>query len=414
MGQYKQVTVQRLYKIVEVKARPKVKNCVEISLPRSVLRELHNLVHTPIFKIIITNEVKCEYYYEYNERSSSIILGGLKPGTYRAIIKPYTLSDFVDEFNEKIKSKHNIKLKVLGKMLIAFLPQDTVLATSNWRFEREHSGAVRIRCEYPSETREKLTLAYQLKRGEANIKILEYWKCRRRPNPETVTKVAPTDYGVEITYRKSKHIRVTYIPLINRSNIENEILDYYQPLENITFRYIGPFKTSGKYVIEFLDKNVEDVLRKLLIKSYVMIKKGISDGKAIREKIGKKIAISFLRKYHSGLVIMDPYRFRRTRNVLYQNVLSRLGSLNVRPDVLIIEGNELSIFEIKFTYGTRHLGITRYNALNEVKQHMNIIKRSGLDRILHLKLSSYGIIVVCIDHKRNIKYLIYERVKVGE
>ena len=400
MGQYKRVEITKEKKpYIEIDANT-IEKCgyTEIIIPKQPLEKLYQQTKAEIYKLTIENKEKYEYYWEYNQkrRENKIVFKELKPGNYRIRIEPYTVEDFIKEYNQKIREKQEIKLEIRNNTLITYIQTREAIKTQNWKYQKQHGGAVIIEAKYPGETRKTITIHYQLKRGKANIKILEERKTRR-PVPEHVTKISSTKHGVEIQYKHGKVIKTTFIP--NTSLIE--LMKYKIPKEAITFTLKREFGNSREYFIKFANEDAYYTFKRQMIVSYDLLKKQRSVGVSMREKMAINIASVYLLQYERpNQLIIEAYK-----KSYFGDILSKL---RVKPDIITVShDNRMSIYEVKFLSNKKLLSLKRKDAIAEVEKQAYAIKSA--ENMFGLPLSHYGIIIVTLNFKRRAMYLYFER-----
>jgi len=190
MGQYREREENKPLTInAEARNRGKYPTII---IKKSILKEIKERLKTDIIKIRIHNHIEKIYFWSLGkiDKAASINFRGLKPGRYTLEIEPYNKYDFIREFNELIKERHDITLQIKDKKLRLHTP-DKTLDTLKWRFEKEHGGAIHIIAEYPSITRRegKIKIKYQIKYGEAKIHIQEPRTREKREIPYEVTQI---------------------------------------------------------------------------------------------------------------------------------------------------------------------------------------------------------------------------------
>lgn len=240
-----------------------------LTIPKNTFKNIRN-PETNIYKTTIENkENKYTYFIEYRDGKVIISFKELKPGKYRVKIEPYTLQDFLKEFNQTAKQKYGITLEIKNNHLILNLPDGTTIATDKWTYQKEHGGTARIKADYPSETRPKTTLIYKNKRGKTQIRILSPRK-RSRSSQELVTKIKATPHGIAITYKHVKKQKTTYIPTIPIEKLNR----YYVPDNAITYSFFKCEKNIEYYKVKIVDSNTYRALQRLFIIGYKTGKKG--------------------------------------------------------------------------------------------------------------------------------------------
>ena len=185
----------------------------EIVIPKRIFEELKVRWRTEIFKLIIRGEkLEIEYIWKLSmNREQEISIKDLDSGTYRVLIKPYYIEDFIREFNLKAEGKYGLRLAIQNKILILSIDGKT-LETVNWTFDREFGGGAYIKAVYPSEIRKsrEIIIKYQVKRGRASLWILEP-RNNRRPAVYPIQYIEVEGDRISIIYRHGRRMKTTYI-----------------------------------------------------------------------------------------------------------------------------------------------------------------------------------------------------------
>ncbi len=186
----------------------------ELILPWRIFKALRKRFKTDIYKLVIEGrDIATEYIWKLNRRrEQEISLKGLSEGIYKVSIKPYTVENFIHEFNVGARSRYGIELKIEKSVLTLYIG-GKILKTVKWNFDKEFGGGAYIKAIYPSITRanKEVTIKYQVKKGEAKIWILEPRR-ERRAAVYPVETIAEGEDGINITYRHGKRVKTTYIP----------------------------------------------------------------------------------------------------------------------------------------------------------------------------------------------------------
>ncbi|AQQ75435.1 hypothetical protein JdFRA1000001_02 [uncultured archaeal virus] len=97
--------------VLNVETKTDNKGRPYITLPGELLDELYYLTNETFYKIRLENKEVYTYYIEYKKRRGIVLsFSKLKPGKYQAIIEPYTLQDFLKEFNEETSRRMSLTL----------------------------------------------------------------------------------------------------------------------------------------------------------------------------------------------------------------------------------------------------------------------------------------------------------------
>ncbi len=188
----------------------------ELILPWRIFKALRKRFKTDIYKLVIEGrDITTEYIWKLNRKGEQeISLKGLSEGIYKVSIKPYTIENFIHEFNVGARSRYGIELKIEEGVLTLYIG-GKVLKTVKWNFDKEFGGGAFIKAIYPSITRanKEVTIKYQVKKGEAKIWILEP-RNNRRPAVYSIQCMTADEDGIEITYKHGRRMKTTYIPLL--------------------------------------------------------------------------------------------------------------------------------------------------------------------------------------------------------
>ncbi len=357
--------------IVYVKTRLKSSTYPMIVLPQKILEHIYIETGTKIMKLHIENDIETDYIWEYNpNRKPYIVFKELKHGEYKITIKPYTLKDFLREYNTKMREK-GITLTIEDGNLIVTVKNQGKIKTKEWKFEKEHGGAVHIIAKYisPISGEEKALIKFQLKGGKAKMYILEKQGPRKRLSPRKVTYIRIVDNYVEIDY---KHGRKTKKKgFFTGKAILHHGKEYSSKIRNIK---IDTVKISGyrftRYEYRVIDEDFAAEINNKIRKSYLYLKMGDeSTSNQLKEEVGISIALQLLKQYKYGDALIHP------ENTRYKNHLKRYFG-NLKPDVLLFKGNAMLIVEIKYRTSERKAREIAFKAINQVTDYMKgLIRR---------------------------------------
>jgi len=407
MGQYKgrkENAVESMKMEAEAKV---VSGYPTIIIKKSILQDIKEKLHTDIIKMKIHNHIETTYYWSLQniDRAAVITFRGLKPGKYTLEIEPYNLYTFIKDYNRMIKPEYNFKLAVWNEKLHTIIG-DRILSTSIWKFEKEHGGAIHIIAEYPSITRieGKLKLKYQIKNEKAYVYVQEYRTGRKRDIPHEVKELKCTRSGVIIKYKHGNKTKTTIIITANflpdfKKDIDIKSTDIaFEPVKKLL---IKNFYLKG-YQFRFLNPDIQDEFDLRMVVSYYYMshpsERLPETGRSIRDKLGKYIAIAFLKKLG-----YDDF-YKDLENILQFKVMFP----NIKPDLLAGKNGKYTVIEVKFRFNQKGVSAAFNHAFKEVLKHYRVLKahspfklKSGVDIV------NYGIVITGYNHKQKRGYLYF-------
>ncbi len=188
----------------------------ELIIPWRIFEKLRSRYKTDIYKLVIKGEnLVTEHIWRLSRKGEQeISIKGLTEGTYKVLIKPYTVVDFIQEFNVFADDRYGVKLNIEKDVLTLYIGEKT-LKTVKWIFDKEFGGGACIKAVYPSKTRanKEIIMKYQVKRGIVNIWVLEPRR-NRRSAVYPIEDIVEGEDRIDIVYRHGRRVKTTYIPLL--------------------------------------------------------------------------------------------------------------------------------------------------------------------------------------------------------
>ena len=366
MGQTKK---EEEAEIVYVKTRLKSSTYPMIVLPQKILEHIYIETGTKIMKLHIENDIETVYIWEYNpNRKPYIVFKELKHGEYKITIKPYTLKDFLREYNTKMREK-GITLTIEDGNLIVTVKNQGKIKTKEWKFEKEHGGAVHIIAEYnsPSRARGKVTIKFQIKRGRADIYLLERQGSRERLSPHKVTDIKMFAEYVEIYYKHGVRVKTASFLSKNPQAIHEEHGKKIKTLDRTIINIAG-YKVR-RYRYRVVNREFAGRLSNDMIISYRLLKMGNKKQfEAIREKIGIDIAAEYLKSLGFNKIFIHPDK-------MFPNYLMKAYFGGLKPDIIAFKGDNMVVIEVKFRFSERKGKEAIKEAIEQVKKYVKEIKR---------------------------------------
>lgn len=335
----------------------------------------------------------------------------LKVGKYRLTIEPYTLKDFIEEYNKLIKSEYKIRMTIHDDQL-AIIIGNKSFATDKWKFDKEHGGAIHIIAEYPSLTRVegKIKLKYQIKNEKAYLYIQEYRAKRKRDVPYKIINILGSEMGIILKYKHGKKVKTSVI--MNTPSILEPLKKLGDLKSSLSFKYMGDKSLFGipfeKYEINITNDTLSNILSLLMSTSYRLLKDPNFEetAKTVRDQIGKFISSVFLEKLGYSEVIKDLEKYPH-----YQ-----IEFPLVKPDLIAKIVNEWHIIEVKFRFKESNVSRAIDKAYYQVARQFAILSRYSPikltdDQFIN-QIKGYGLIVLGYDHRINRGYLYFHLSKV--
>ena len=200
----------------------------KITIPSSLLKNMEEYCDDSIFKLSI-HDIGIDLFFEYKAGGKvEIVSKVITHGRHKISITPYSTYDFINEFNEKIGKKFDIRLHINEEKLILEVNGGR-LSTSSWRFYKETGGGVAIKAEYSSSQRrtKKLFIKYQMKFGEASVYLLEPQGERRRLSTQKIVGIEYDDRRglILFRYKHGDRIKTTSADIYPKPKIRKQRRD---------------------------------------------------------------------------------------------------------------------------------------------------------------------------------------------
>lgn len=376
-----------------------------IVIPRSIFEYAKIIFETDLFKLYIINDEKYTYYWKYKrEREQEITFRNLKHGEYKVKIEPYFLSNFLREFNGKIKFPISLSLE---KGVLIAKCNNVFVSTKQWTYEKERGCGVVILAKYPSKTRigYEVSVKFQMKMGEANLWIVEP-RHGSRPAVYKIEEIEAHPNSIDLYYRHGRKLKKTAIKIMDITTFD----DYKPEPTAIKLLSIQNTFISGQHVIRYQfsisDERIFRNIESLIKESYKDLKEEkIEDFVNKRDEIGKRIAIHFLSTHGLEKFIVEPAKNKRYEKVFKQ----MLG--NKRPDIIGFKGKTMYLIEAKFRFYENDGRKALKPAIFQINQYLSMMKKESLEEYLNREIQEIRKIVLItgFDHRINQGYIIYWR-----
>ncbi len=303
------------------------KQVYQVRIPIRILNELRERGLREYYKILLSGPTKHVYYWRYSEsrdvrgkRVDRVIsIAGLKEGLYDVEIRPYSLNDFIKEFNQLIKGKYDrmIKLEVRDDNLILNV-DGYEYTTHDWRMEKVFGGAIGIVASYKIESLNP-RLIFKIRGDEADIRLLEY-PYEKSTKGYRILDLEPSDIALKIKYiTGNKRIRRTYVTRI--SSVISTKIEITQ--DNLKARKYRRYPTFDAYIYN-LDKNttyMADILWNIA-NSYKRRETTLHN--KIKSELGVAVAKAFLVKKWAAKVKEDNHLHDTLLNGNFRNLASKV------------------------------------------------------------------------------------------
>ncbi len=419
MGQTKKGGTPRK---IRVATRLKSGKYPMIVLPRDLLDEICGEAGTNILRLHIENDVKTEYIWEYDpNKKPYLVFKELEEGEYDITIEPYTLKDFLREFNAKA-DEHGLRLTVRHGVLTTHIKNQGEISTENWRFEKEHGGAIHILAEYPAPARheEKAIIKYQLKRGEPSIYLLEKQGERRRLSPHKITEIKILGNHAIIHYTHGKKTKTTRIQLTTQKTQQEQTPRQTTPIQITATNLIKTQKHHiERHEYKITDEQLANELRELLVNSYKALRMGDRGTfNSNRELVGLRIATEYLK--YIGFEEDTIYQSRAPSPIM--DKITRIMKIimgPLKPDIAILNKEEIVTVEAKFRVSERRARADLDGAARQALRYLEATTRN-LGKIpkdlLSRRIKRVRTILLMIgyDYKTGMGYILHWEEKRGE
>lgn len=377
------------------------KQVYQVRIPIRILNELREKGLREYYKILLNGPTKHVYYWRYSEsrdvrgkRVDRVIsIAGLKEGLYDVEIRPYSLNDFIKEFNQLIKGMYDkiIKLEIRNDNLILNV-DGYEYTTHDWRMDKVFGGAIGIVASYKIEAFNP-RLIFKIRGDEADIRLLEY-------PPEKSTKgyrildLEPSDIALKIKYiTGNKRIRRTYIT--RTSSIISTKIEITQ--DNLKVRKYRRYPAFDAYIYN-LDKDAAYMVDILWNIANSYKRREITLHNKIKSELGVAIAKAFLTKKKRFKAILDK-----------EHIKEEYTEIKRAPDLVIFLSDRSWIaYKVKMISNIKHIRRTFNEAVKQIRNHVKYLRESGI------LVLTYGIIVVSYNPRESKGYIFFGEYKIGE